>query len=1165
MTDFASLKIQVDSTDAKSAVTALDGLTAAGKKTATSANQLEAALKGEALAAERAAKGLVTASSAAGQLRMQQSLAGAAATKMASEAQAAAARATGLGATSKLAGYQVQNLAYQLNDVAVSLASGQKPMTVFMQQGSQIAQIMMQAGLGTGGFVKAIGSMVGGFLLANPLILAAAGVAGVLATGIGLVTDEINKTSAVTVTWQDTMLGAFDVVSGAVSGAVVSAFQAMGLDIGAVWESVKAYTKGAINFMIGASLAVPKVIAAAYQGIPAAFGDAFYSAANLAIEALNKLAQMSAAPLNLIIDGLNAAFGTKLPKMIIGGIGAIANPYAGAMRSLGSAGAKAFVGAFTTDYVGGIADSISGAAQSRARARLAAAADKGGKDVGGAAGKAAGAAASKAMADEWAKRMADDLKSTMDILERSAGEAASRINSEITAASEADWSAFVSAFKLGEDLTAKMRQDMDDIVEKAAKVQFEKLDATIDALDRLGGIGGSLGNIGAIARGLGSGDFSGVTGNIGGILNLVNQTDSGKKFLQGFGDKLDNIFGGAGQFTRTITGALNTLGVGVGIAGIVGNGSKGSQIGGAAGAAIGSIIPGIGTIVGSIVGSIFGGLFKKAKTGSASVTDGGISIGGNNNDAKGNSSGIGGSVQGSLAKIIEALGGTAGSYGFSIGQREDEFRVSGSAGADVTGKNPSGLLYRGKSAEEAARVALLNAINDGAVAGIREGASNLLKSGKDLESALAKALKFNAVFDDLARESDPAKYAMDAMNKELADLKAIFDEAGASASDYAALEELAAIRRTKAYNEAIAPQRELEIQIMRLEGKELDATNAERAMELAGLNATLRLLKERVYALTDEAIAAQAAAQAQAEATAALEAATAKAKALNSERLGMEATLLELTGDKAGALAIKRSLELQAMDESLRALQMQIYAEQDRAAAVITARDALNAAYQSERAELTATADKFTSLANSLRAFRATLYSGESGSYGSSLAALRSTGNMAALGSESAIGNLPGVAGSFLASSKANSASLVDYKRDVARVANIVDKAIGGADGTASAAQQQLAALDKSVEGLLEVKESVVTVEQAIADLREAMALPTRTIADTAVKAREEDKQAAMDLLKEVAAMRDESRALNLKTVENTATMARFLARVDGAGVRVFNDNASPIYTTAAT
>ena len=55
---------------------------------------------------------------------------------------------TRMGGSARLAGHQVQNLVYQLNDVVVGLFSGQRPMTVFMQQGSQIGQIAMQAGIG---------------------------------------------------------------------------------------------------------------------------------------------------------------------------------------------------------------------------------------------------------------------------------------------------------------------------------------------------------------------------------------------------------------------------------------------------------------------------------------------------------------------------------------------------------------------------------------------------------------------------------------------------------------------------------------------------------------------------------------------------------------------------------------------------------------------------------------------------------------------------------------------------------------------------------------------------------------------------------------------------------------------------------------------------------
>ena len=87
---------------------------------------------------------------------------------------------TRMGGSARLAGHQVQNLVYQLNDMVVGLFSGQKPMTVFMQQGSQIGQIAMQAGLGIGGMARALVGLAATaamVVLTNPYLLAAAAAA----------------------------------------------------------------------------------------------------------------------------------------------------------------------------------------------------------------------------------------------------------------------------------------------------------------------------------------------------------------------------------------------------------------------------------------------------------------------------------------------------------------------------------------------------------------------------------------------------------------------------------------------------------------------------------------------------------------------------------------------------------------------------------------------------------------------------------------------------------------------------------------------------------------------------------------------------------------------------------------------------------------------------
>lgn len=85
----------------------------------------------------------------------------ASAQKMAAAATAGSGAMTRLGGTTRLAAHHASNLTFQLNDIAVGFASGQRPMTIFMQQGAQIAQIMQQAGLGVKGFISQLAQMTG--------------------------------------------------------------------------------------------------------------------------------------------------------------------------------------------------------------------------------------------------------------------------------------------------------------------------------------------------------------------------------------------------------------------------------------------------------------------------------------------------------------------------------------------------------------------------------------------------------------------------------------------------------------------------------------------------------------------------------------------------------------------------------------------------------------------------------------------------------------------------------------------------------------------------------------------------------------------------------------------------------------------------------------------
>lgn len=73
----------------------------------------------------------------------------------------------------QLSAQQVQNLSFQVNDLAQQLATGVSPLTAFLQQGSQIVQVF-GTGTGVGAALRATGSAMAQFLL-NPLTLATVG------------------------------------------------------------------------------------------------------------------------------------------------------------------------------------------------------------------------------------------------------------------------------------------------------------------------------------------------------------------------------------------------------------------------------------------------------------------------------------------------------------------------------------------------------------------------------------------------------------------------------------------------------------------------------------------------------------------------------------------------------------------------------------------------------------------------------------------------------------------------------------------------------------------------------------------------------------------------------------------------------------------------------
>ena len=136
MSDIATLGIAIDSRNVISATKALNDLTASAKPAATAAASLEKATANASKGAQQLAQG------------------------------------TGL------ARHEMVNLSRQVTDVGVSLASGQSPFMVMVQQGAQVADIFSSSKTATvGGALKQIVGYVG------PLRLVGLGVAGIATAG----------------------------------------------------------------------------------------------------------------------------------------------------------------------------------------------------------------------------------------------------------------------------------------------------------------------------------------------------------------------------------------------------------------------------------------------------------------------------------------------------------------------------------------------------------------------------------------------------------------------------------------------------------------------------------------------------------------------------------------------------------------------------------------------------------------------------------------------------------------------------------------------------------------------------------------------------------------------------------------------------------------------
>lgn len=832
MTDFANLVLGIDSTQVKAGTAELDRMAAAGAKTEQATKGVEREWVKASSAAGKLRLEQMSASLAADKLAREQAKAGRAASEMAREAQAAAA---GLGRTTASMGAQragAQQLAFQLGDVATQFSLGARPMQIFAAQGTQIVGALSLMRGTAGGLV--------GFL-AGPWGIAITAAATVLGTLI-------------------TQLYATENAADGASGALQRLIDKRREERNERLEGVRSERE--LNALIKERATIQARIAS--QPVDALGNPLFSFKDQKRVSELN----------DLITEGRLAVNERKFEdrqrqlEREEGALKRIKEINEGVSKSSGERARSAKQSADAVTAEAKVLDTLLDRLlkPERDQAQRNSEFDLLAREIEKAE-KAGAAALPRLMELEKALARLRGERITSGPIDLALEDPGSLLGTP----------AFSQFRKVAEEFAEGTVRGLNN-VEEAARLANEPLREMIELLGRVGGAGGILGGL----LGLLTGNDSAVGGILGELLRTqvgIRTDAGGKPFARTIGDELRDIFKLDGEFGKTMERLLGSAGTGVLAANALGFTGGASQfgsaiggalagelsdnvskaIGGALGSAAGAILP----VVGGLLGGALGSLLSSTPRGSATIgnLNGSLGVTGTRGNSRAriaaatdSANAIIGSLDALAAELGATLDPTRGSV--SIGIRKGNFRVD-TSGQGRT-KTSRGAIDFGEDAEAAALFAIQDLIRDGVLVGLREGTERLLKEAADLETGIQKALKFEGVFQELRSITDPVGAALEALDKEFAQLRKIFAEAGASAAEYAQLEELLALKRQEAIDDGIqreldklSERNDLEVELLRLLGREEEALAQARQFELATTEAALRPLKEMIITLQD--------------------------------------------------------------------------------------------------------------------------------------------------------------------------------------------------------------------------------------------------------------------------------------------------------------------------
>lgn len=390
MTDLANLGIRVEGQEVVTADKQLDGLTASAGRAETATEKLAAAARGNGAA-------MMTMHTA---LRQQ------------NRALDAVRGATGLTS------HETLNLGRQFADVGVSLASGQALWMVAIQQGAQIGEVFAEARNRGVGFTAVLTGIVNMLRPVIAMLSPAALAVGALGAAFGLAARDINKGN-------DDVLAGLNLTEKQIEKLKESG-ESMGVTMGDVFNGVGTTIKEVLSEAFGPQIDQAKsawsgfmddlgsntmnelraiagffggtyeAVKATWSMLPAAIGDAAYSAARAVIGALQILIDRSVGAINSLRDRYNALpawmrGGQTAPTAVAANLSIPDNPYAGAMTRTGVAAQAAYNrgDAGARQWVNDTADRTRGNIEDSRDARLISAAGDAAEETAGKTRKAA--------------------------------------------------------------------------------------------------------------------------------------------------------------------------------------------------------------------------------------------------------------------------------------------------------------------------------------------------------------------------------------------------------------------------------------------------------------------------------------------------------------------------------------------------------------------------------------------------------------------------------------------------------------------------------------------------------------------------------------------------------------------------------------------------------